>query len=144
PGVMGAISYANGVRIAIDCMPDILAPFSYTFCGTRGKIEVAERGWDVVYQARDEDSRTLLDSRQPFVRRDFPPLPEEVRPEGERQGMRELLRCIETGARPTSTGETGRLALETIVAFHLSSGANRQPIRLPVPEAARKRELHIQ
>jgi D-apiose dehydrogenase len=143
PGVVGFVTYASGVRIAIDCLPDILAPFSYTFCGTRGRLDVSERGWDVAYQARDEDARTFLDSRQPFLRRPFPPLPPEVRPGAEREGCRELLRCIETGARPTSAGEDGRLALETIVAFHLSAEANRQPVRLPLPEAARSRELEI-
>jgi predicted dehydrogenase len=144
PGVAGFVTYASGVRIAIDCLPDILAPFSYTFCGTRGRLDVSERGWDVAYQARDADSRVLLDSRQPFLRRAFPPLPPEVRPAAEREGCRELLRCIETGARPTSAGEDGRLALEAIVAFHLSAEANRQPVRLPLPESARARVLVIQ
>jgi predicted dehydrogenase len=143
PGVMGFVTFASGVRVAIDCLPDVLAPFAYTFCGTRGRLDVSERGWDVAYQARDEDARTLLDSRRPFVRRAFPPLPPEVRPAAEREGCRELLRCIETGARPTSSGEDGRLALETIVAFHLSAEANRQPVRLPVPESARTRVLDI-
>jgi predicted dehydrogenase len=144
PGAMGFITYANDARIAIDCMNDVLAPFSYTFCGTRGRLDVSERGWDVMYQARDADSRVLLDSRQPFIRRDFLPLPPEVRPEAEREGCREVLRCIETGSRPTSTGEDGRIALETILAFHLSAEANRQPIRLPVPVEHRSRELAIQ
>jgi predicted dehydrogenase len=143
PGVMGFVTFASGVHMAIDCMPDILAPFAYTFCGTRGRLDVSERGWDVAYQARDEDARTLLDSRQPFVRRAFPPLPAEVRPEAEREGCRELLRCIETGARPTSAGEDGRLALETIVAFHLSAEANCQPVRLPLPASARARSFAI-
>ena len=58
--------------------------------------------------------------------------------------MRELLRCIETGARPTSSGEDGRLALETIVAFHLSAQNNMQPVRLPIPEPGRSLTLTIQ
>src|SRR5262249_41181816 len=28
PGVMGFVTFASGVRVAVDCMPDILAPFA--------------------------------------------------------------------------------------------------------------------
>jgi hypothetical protein len=51
--------------------------------------------------------------------------------------------CIETGARPTSSGEDGRLVLETIVAFHISSDSGMTPVSLPLPETANSYQLTI-
>jgi hypothetical protein len=61
----------------------------------------------------------------------------------ERASYRELLDCLATGARPTSSGADGRLALETIVAFHLSAEAGMRPVTLPLPEAAHAYQLTI-
>jgi predicted dehydrogenase len=141
PGALGFITYANGVRIALDCLNDVLLPYSYTFCGTRGRIDFDEMSWDVDYRARDADTRSHRDVWQEVPRRAFPELPPYVDGEAEQAGYRELLHCLETGARPTSSGEDGRQALETIVAFHLSSEAGTRPITLPLPDSARSYQL---
>jgi predicted dehydrogenase len=137
PGAMGFITYANGARIAVDCLNDVLLPYTYMFCGTRGRIDLFEVSWEVDYRARDADTRSHRDAWKEVPRRAFPALPPYVDGVAEQDGFRELLRCIETGARPTSSGEDGRQALETIVAFHLSAEAGMRPIKLPLPKPAR-------
>ena len=131
PGAMGIITYANGARIAIDCMSDVLLPYSYSFCGTRGRIDFDEISWQVNYAARDADIRNHSQAWAPLTPRPFP-LPPYVDDHAEAGGYTELLKCIETGATPTSSGEDGRVALETIVAFHRSSAAGMRPVRLPL------------
>lgn len=142
PGAMGFITYANGTRIAIDCMNDVLLPYSYIFCGSRGRLELQEVSYEADYRARDEDTRSHVQSWTVPTRRDFP-IPAYVDGTAEQVGYRELLNCIETGAQPTSSGEDGRLALEMIVAFHLSSDAGMRPIALPLDQSARDYQLKI-
>lgn len=142
PGGMGFITYENGVRIAVDCMNDVLLPYAYVFCGTRGRLDFQEVSYEADYRARDEDSRNYGGSWTVPPQRDFP-LPPYVDGVAEQIGYRELLNCIETGARPASTGEDGRMALEMIVAFHLSSEAGMRPISLPLDESARDYQLTI-
>lgn len=143
PGAMGFITYANGVRMALDCMSDVLLPYTYTFCGTKGWLKLCEIGWEVDYRARDEDTRSLTKGWLAPPRRPFAELAESADGEPEQGGYRELIHCIETGATPTSTGADGRVALETIVAFHLSSDAGMQPVALPLPIEARNYTLTI-
>jgi predicted dehydrogenase len=143
PGGMGFITYANGARIAVDCMNDVLLPYTYIFCGTRGRIELEEVAYGVDYRARDEDTRSINAAFGSPQRRDFPPLAPYVPGKAEQAGYRELLHCIETGARPASSGEDGRLALEMIVAFHLSSDAGMRPVALPLDESAHNYQLTI-
>ena len=143
PGVSGYIAYANGARIAVDAKNDVLLPFAYMFCGTRGRIELI---WDgmgekadltIDYRARDNDTRSLKD-RAPVIRREPPNLPPFAFEGGVAVGggYRELLDCIETGGRSSSSGEDGRLALEVIIAFHLSSAGGAKPVSLPLPDSA--------
>ena len=135
PGASGFITYANGVRIAVDGQNDVMLPFTHMFCGTRGRIEIEQdNGWTIDYRARDVDTRDLRD-RAPIIKRDPPEFPPEVPGEAERQGYRELLTCIETGAPSTSSGEDGRLAMEIIVALHLSHEAGGKPVSLPLPDS---------
>ena len=144
PGVMGFVTYASGVRVAIDCMPDILAPFSYTFCGTRGRLDVSERGWDVAYQARDEDSRVLINSRQPFVRREFPA--PARRKCARRPNAKGTANCC-AASRPA---RAPRRRAKTAAWHWRRSSPSISPRRRtasrsasPLPESARSRELVI-
>ena len=143
PGAQGFITYANGARIALDCLNDVLLPYTYLFCGSRGRIDLEEVSWRIDYRAREADTRSHRDAWRIPERRDFPQSPAYVDGVAEQASYRELLDCIETGARPTSTGEDGRLALETIVAFHLSSEAGMRPIALPLPASAREYQLTV-
>ncbi len=143
PGALGFITYSNGVRLALDCLSDVMLPYTYTFCGTKGWLTLCEVGWTIDYRARDEDVRSIPRAWLPLERRELPVLTPDAPGEAECEGYRELIRCIETGARPASSGEDGRAALETIVAFHLSSAAGMRPVTLPLPPEAREIRLTI-
>jgi predicted dehydrogenase len=143
PGALGFITYANGARISVDVLNDVLLPYTYLFGGTRGRIDLEEVSWQIDYRARDADTRSHRDAWTIPPRRDFPQPAPETDGASEQRGYRELLSCIETGATTTSSGEDGRLALETIVAFHLSSDAGVKPISLPLPASANDYELSI-
>ena len=136
PGARGFITYANGARIAVDGQNDVIMPFTYLFAGTRGRIQFEEEaGWTIDYRARDVDTRDLR-SGEPVIKRDPPDIPSRELGSAEAVGYRELLKCIETGAPSTSSGEDARLAMEIIVAFHLSHEAGGKPVSLPLPESA--------
>ena len=142
PGAMGFITYESGARIAVDLMYDTTLPYTYMFCGTKGRIDLYETGeWRANYHARDKDSRALRESA-PLIARDFtlPPFGDDDAILG---GYRELMECIQTGAASTSSGEDGRLALEIIVAFHLSSEAGMKPVSLPLADSERGKLLDI-
>jgi len=132
PGARGFITYANGARIAVDGQNDVIMPFTYIFAGTRGRIQFEqEAGWTIDYRARDVDTRDLR-SGEPVIKRDPPDIPPGEEGDNEAAGYRELLKCIETGAPSTSSGEDGRLAMEIIVAFHMSHEAGGKPVSLPL------------
>ena len=165
PGARGFITYANGARIAIDAMNNVMQPFTFIFYGSRGRIEVTDvrdvqgeadavrggpsdtiqRGPQRVptvpirghidYRARDADTPDHRE-RAPVIKREPPRLPPTTAGAAEQEGHRELLDCIETGAPLSSSGEDGRLALEIIVALHLSAEAGGKPVSLPLPESA--------
>ena len=150
PGALGFVTYANGFRLAIDGMNDARLGFTYMFCGTRGRIDLNEQGdWEIEYHARDADLAHLIGAtvtiEEFFAQYHSGPVterePPALAPFDDRsavvKGYLELLNCIETGARSSSPGEDGRMALEAIVAFHLSSEADAKPVSLPLPESAR-------
>jgi predicted dehydrogenase len=142
PGAMGSITYENGARISVDLMADTTLPYTYMFCGTKGRIELHETGdWRVNYLARDKDSRSLRESA-PLIERDFPiqPFDDDAAARG---GYRELMQAIQTGSPTTSSGEDGRLALEIIVAFHQSSDAGMKAVSIPLADSMRGKLLDI-
>lgn len=142
PGGMGFITYENGARIAVDLMADTTLPYTYMFCGTKGRIDLHETGdWRVEYLARDKDSRALRESA-PLIERDFPipPFDDDAAAKG---GYRELMQAVATGSPTTSSGEDGRLALEIIVAFHQSSDAGMKAISLPLTDSMRAKMLDM-
>jgi predicted dehydrogenase len=146
PGVYGYITYANGARIAIDGCFDVLLPITYAFAGTRGRIELDELSSRIELETRDSDTRSHNEARRlPLNMRDFPRPEPEANGEPEGKGYREMLACIESGARPASAGEDGRMALEIIVAFHLSDEAGGAEISLPLPADVnvRRKQLTI-
>ena len=142
PGAMGFITYENGARIAVDLMADSTLPYTYMFCGTKGRIDLHESGeWRVDYHARDKDSHAFR-NRAPLIKRDFnvPAFDDNAAAQG---GYRDLMRAIATGSPTASSGEDGRLALEIIVAFHQSSDAGMKAVSLPLDDSMRGKLLDI-
>tara|TARA_B100000686_G_C16748944_1_gene951244 strand:- start:740 stop:1843 length:1104 start_codon:yes stop_codon:yes gene_type:complete len=143
PGARGFIIYENGARIAVDGQSDVIQPFTYLFCGTRGRIQISIEGdIRIDYRAREHDTRDLREL-SPVTSRNLQVGSKQENDntsgvtvssdgEAEQNGYRELLKCIETGQEPTSSGEDGRLAMEIIVAFHLSNEDGGRPVSLPL------------
>jgi len=143
PGAMGFITYANGFRLALDCMNDVLLPYTYLFCGTKGRISVDEIGFEVDYRAREQDTRSHRDAWKPVPRQDFSGMGPWVGYIAEQNAYRDLLHCIETADKPVSTADDGRAVIETITAFHLSSDAGMKPISLPLTGEDRNYQMKI-
>jgi predicted dehydrogenase len=142
PGCLGFITYENGARIAVDAWNDVLLPYTYLFGGSRGRIDLEEVSWFQDYRARPTDSHSHRDA---WTVPDRQPMTQPIEDAGlaERIAYQEMIDCIATGADPSSTGEDGRLALEMIVAFHLSSEAGMAPVSLPLPASATELVLDI-
>ena len=114
---------------------------AFIFCGTKGRIEFNNDFSYVEYRARDEDSRSFRGNAKLTTRNfEVPETTDEIMVSN---GYKEMIRCIETGEESSSSGEIGRLALELIVAFHLSSEAGTTPINLPLPKSTHSKTLNI-
>ena len=150
PGVMGMVNYENGFRLAVDAMNDVLLPFTWIFCGTGGRIDLVQQSdWEIEYWSRDKDLSYLtgptitvrdfyegLDS-SPMVAQEPPVLPAHDSTGPVARGYSELISCIETGAESSSSGEDARMALETIVGFHLSAERGGETVSLPIAKSDR-------
>ncbi|MGH2558679.1 MAG: Gfo/Idh/MocA family protein [Thermomicrobiales bacterium] len=141
PGAIGFITYANGARVCVDALNDVLMPPTYILGGSRGRFDIEEAPWRIDYRARDADTHNHNQGRTAPARRDFPAPVAEAPGDAERRGFQEMIACITSGATPTSSGADGRSALETIVAFHLSSDAGVCPVSLPLPASANDFQL---
>lgn len=142
PGCFGIITFENGARIAVDALNDVLLPYTYMFGGSKGRIDLEEGSWCYDLRERPEDIRSHRASWDVPNRLPMLALDEEAGI-AERVGYQEMIDAIKNGTPVTSPGEAGRLALETIVAFHLSSEAGMTPVSLPLPESANDIQLDI-
>ncbi len=154
PGVMGMVTYENGFRLAVDAMNDVLLPFTWIFCGTGGRIDIVQQGdpWEVEYSTRDKDLNYLTGptitvrdfyeglSANPMVAQK-PPQLQAGPTDAVARGYAELIRCIETGAVSSSSGEDARMALEAIVGFHISANRGGEAVPLPLAKADRSFKL---
>jgi predicted dehydrogenase len=154
PGVMGMVTYANGFRLAVDAMNDVLLPFTWIFCGTGGRIDLVQQGdWEIEYRARDKDLNYLTGptitvgdfykglASSPMEAREPPALATFDDAATVARGYSELISCIETGAESSSSGEDARMALETIVGFHISAENGGKAVSLPIAKSDRSFKL---
>src|SRR5215207_9376135 len=105
PGGSGVIGFADDVEVFLDNRVGHAAPRELDIAGDAGRIRIGDTLFPELF---------TKDDRSPFG---------------------ELVRQIETGARPGSDLRDGRANLELAVAFHLSSREKRT-IELPVPAEA--------
>lgn len=137
PGAMGVLVFRNGVRVAVDVMDDVRQPIDMMFYGTRGSLQLLRDGFEIRYLARDAEAVGPYEGFGALSERDFPapPPPADLNAYGTVDGLTELIDCIRHDREPASTGAHGRHALEIIVAMHLSSRQNMQPVQLPLAGA---------
>jgi predicted dehydrogenase len=147
PGAMGLIVYRNGLRVALDAMEDTCSHFDILLTGNKGKLHVLRDAAEFHYWARDAEVTPLeaYRSQEALQPRELPGAPTGARTTAgtEAVGLAELLECIERRREPSSTGTHGRHALETIVALHLSSRQNMQPVHLPLTGEAAQLDLRF-
>ena len=114
---MGMVTYANGFRLAVDAMNDVLLPFTWIFCGTGGRIDLVQQGdWEIEYWARDKDLSYLTEptitvrdfyeglGSSPMVAQEPPALPAFDTTAAVARGYSELISCMETGAQSSRRG----------------------------------------
>jgi predicted dehydrogenase len=145
PGAMGIIAYRNGLRVALDAMEDTCSHFDILLTGNKGKLHVLRDGAEFLYWARDAEVTPVeaYRSQGALQLRSLPGAPtgERTTAGTEKEGLTELLDCIERRREPSSTGAHGRHALEVIAALHLSSRNNMQPVHLPLTGEAVQLDL---
>jgi UDP-N-acetyl-2-amino-2-deoxyglucuronate dehydrogenase len=134
PGAMGFIVYGNGVRIAVDVMEDVRQPIDLLLYGARGRLHVLEDARKVSYWAREQEAEDAYAGFVSLSPHPFQPPspPADWDAHGVVEGLIELIACIEQDRESSSNGAHARHALEIIVAFHLSSRNNMQPVHLPL------------
>jgi predicted dehydrogenase len=146
PGAMGVVVYRGGLRVALDAMEDTCSSFDILLTGNKGQLHVLRDAAEYRYWARDAEvtSREAYRDQSALPPKELPGAPRGERVIGtEKEGLAELLACIEHKREPSSTGAHGRHALETIVAFHLSSRNNMQPVQLPLTGEAVQLDLRF-
>lgn len=159
PGPLGVLTFSRGTRLSVDAFNDVMVPLTYVIFGTRGRIELREADrpdpphHTIDYWARDEDRSDPQFGRTPLARRELsvrdptessPPPEIAAHPDYVTiRGLLDVVRCLETGEQPASTGDDGRHAMEVIVAFHLSDRAGMQSVSLPIAGEARELRLAI-
>jgi predicted dehydrogenase len=127
PGGSGVIGFADDVEVFLDNRVGHAAPRELDIAGDAGRIRIGDMLFPELFT---KDDRSLFDEllRRPFPGSVIGTSPMTV-------AVDELVRQIETGAKPGSDLRDGRANLELAVAFHLTSREKR-PIALPVPAEA--------
>jgi predicted dehydrogenase len=127
PGGSGVIGFADDVEVFLDNRAGHAAPRELDIAGDAGRIRIGDALFPELFTKDDLSPFGEL-LRRPFPGSVIGASPMTV-------AVDELVRQIETGARPGSDLRDGRANLELAVAFHLSSREKRT-IELPVPAEA--------
>ena len=130
PGGWGMLMFKDGTRAFLDTCEDTGVPHVFEIVGTYGRVVIEEMNnhWQIL--ARSEEDRKLPLTRYPTPIhriRTFEPLPWDVK-EFTKSGLRELI--FEN--KSSCTGIDGFKALESIIAFHVSSKKKGDKVSLPL------------
>ena len=123
PGGSGVIGFPDDVEVFLENRVGHAAPRELDIVGDAGRIRVGDTLFPELW---------TKDDRGPFgelLRRPFPGSVTGTSPMT--VAVDELVRAMETGAKPASDLRDGRANLEIAVACHLSS-RERRPVELPV------------
>jgi predicted dehydrogenase len=123
PGGSGVIGFTDDVEVFLDNRVGHAAPRELDIAGDAGRIRIGDTIFPELFTKDDHSPFGELVQR-PFPGSVIGTSPMTV-------AVDELVRAIETGAKPGSDLRDGRANLELAVAFHLSSKEKR-PIALPI------------
>lgn len=127
PGGWGIVAFADGTKLFVDAAQAAKLPNHVRLVGSLGQVTL--RRDDALVELWTGERRTLA-------------APAE-RPTSTALAVEEIVRCLDTGATPGSTGEDGRAALEIIIGFHLSDQRQGQWVQLPLKGKDRDLEVQI-
>lgn len=125
PGGSGIVNFANGIEVFINNRAGHSAPAELDIVGTAGRIRIGNARFPEL-QTKDAQSPS-----GELVQRVFPG--SVAARSAMTTAVEELIRAIETGAKPASDLRDGRADLELAVAFHQSHKLHA-PVHLPVTD----------
>jgi len=132
PNLDGWIGFADGSVAAVQaCDVEAYLIFEIALLGTRGRLRVTSSGLTAEFEEARESERFA-------GYRELRPVPLPVNSGGNREvmllGVAHILECLRTGARPISTGEDGRAALEIVCGLQQSARDEGSVVQFPLVE----------
>jgi predicted dehydrogenase len=132
PGGIGIFETKKGARLVVDGSVGMEHAFQANIVGEKGLVRILDGGIEFELWTKDESSEFGQ-----MARRHLPMNYTIGNPMLHAVG--DLVRCMEEGGRPQSSGFEGRQAFEMISAIHLSSRQGRAFVEFPLED----RELVI-
>lgn len=130
PNVDGWIGFANGTTVAIQALDaTAYTIFEITLLGTERKLRLSSHG------GRAEFEEAVSSKRFSGYRELFPaapPVESKSTQELLIHGVEHFIDCVEKTAKPVSSGEDGRAALEIVCALSQSAMECGKRIELPL------------
>jgi predicted dehydrogenase len=108
--------------------------FGIELHGTEGVIDLRGRGHRLFTSVQWADHQREVDPEIDWwllEERSFPPVPDQ---NPLLSAVQELVHCMETGARPSSTGEDGVASVEMVMALYESQLQGNVPVTLPLSQ----------
>ena len=126
PGGWGVVMFEGGVKVFVNAAHDVKAPFGLRVVGEKGELTV-----DATARVRPWDGEARVIASGSDGPRTFA------------AAVADIVECLRSGARPASTGEDGRDALEAIIGFHVSNRESGRWVSLPLDDVERDIEVKI-
>jgi predicted dehydrogenase len=133
PGGIGLFETRRGIRIIVDGSAGMKHQYQADLVGDRGIIRVVDGGFEFEFWSLDASSEFGL-----MARRHLPvnyPIRNPMM-----NALDDLIRCVESGGQPLSSGYDGRRAFEMIAAVCQSHREHRAFVSFPLA----RRDLAIE
>ena len=130
PGGTGIFETEGGIRIVVDLAVGMRHGVWIELVGDGGIVKVIDDGFEV--QLWTPDDRPAMEAFG-LMGRHHLPLSYPAR-NTFLNAVDDLVRCIETGGEPESSGRDGRAAFEMIAATHLSHHRGKAAVEFPVAD----------
>lgn len=133
PNIDGSLKFRNGAFCTIQaCDVRFFSLFEMDCVGTEGRLKITLSGFDLEFYEIGE-SKFFSGYKELF--RSQSPIRVNSPREFMFNGVKQLIRCLEEGKKPLSSGEDGRASLELICAFHESARSNGLKVKLPLKDS---------
>jgi predicted dehydrogenase len=133
------ITTASGKRFYLDCSPDQGHGMFVTYNCRNGRIDIDELSGQMTMTVRDEQHRDMPTTRYGMP---YSAKTEAITPADAVAPTRSVLEALLTGDN-YPTGEDGRLAMQALVAAHVSNRRGGSTVRLDDPEVVSHGDLPI-